>query len=304
MKQIHNENGFLENSPDSFDKEVRRRFVKSGNYMARLVQALEESLNELGVRTQGDSERHIQTQRMIEQMAMIIHDSMSASTRNYHSVQHVFDVAEGVADDPIAILAALFHDCVYYHVDGGISDLQWEHLKVYGDTFAKGDELPEYRVKGDPGSSDVLLRMVECIFGYPVNAVVTYRNGLNEFLSAVLCVRQLEPLLSLRTLAEIACCIEMTIPFRPDVTDQHGNVLSCSDRLFLQMLVTSKHFDLGMKDDDIVKAVQRAVRVSNEGMHELRSPLPHFRHCTHILFSFFAIHKMLRTLVPKTCCRF
>ena len=37
-----------------------------------------------------------------------------------------FDVAEGVADDPIAVLAALFHDAVYYHVDGGISDLQRE----------------------------------------------------------------------------------------------------------------------------------------------------------------------------------
>ena len=118
---------------------------------------------------------------MIEQMAIIIHDSMSVRTRNYHSVQHAFDVAEGVADDPIAILAALFHDCVYYHVDGGISVLQRHHLKIYEDAFAEGDKLPEYRVKGDRGSSDAMRRMVECIFGYPLNTVVTHRNGLNEF---------------------------------------------------------------------------------------------------------------------------
>ena len=186
-----------------------------------------------------------------------------------HSFIHAFitqfDVAEGVADDPIAVLAALFHDCVYYHVDGGISDLQRQHLKIYEDAFAAGDKLPEYRVKGDRGGdSDTLLRMVESIFGYPLNTVVTHQNGLNEFLSAVLCVRQLEPLLPLRTLAEIACCIEATIPFRPVVTDQYGNDLTCTDRLFLQMSVASSKYDLDMEDDELVEAVQRAVRVTNE----------------------------------------
>ena len=175
-----------------------------------------------------------------------------------------FDVAQGVADDPIAVLASLFHDCVYYHVDGGLSQLQLEHLKIYEDAFAGGDKLPEYRVKREHRKPDTILRMVETIFGYPLNTVVTHQNGLKEFLSAVLCVRQLEPLLPLSQLAEIACCIEATIPFRPVITDQHGNDLTCSDRLFLQMRVASSKFCLGLDDVKLIQAVQRAVRVANE----------------------------------------
>lgn len=255
--------GFLENTPDLLTgKEGRRRpAAKTGTYIARLILTIQDSLQKLGVQTATNQEKY---QRMIERMAIIIHDSMSASTRNYHSVQHVFDVAQGVADDPIAVLASLFHDCVYYHVDGGLSDMQRENLKIYEDAFATGDKMPEYRVKGDKGSSDTLLRMVENIFGYPLNTVVTHQNGLNEFLSAVLCVRQFEPILPLRTLAEIACCIEATIPFRRSVTDQYGNVLTCSDRLFLQMRVASSKFDLDMEEDELVESVQRAVRVANE----------------------------------------
>uniref|UniRef100_A0A7S3KX30 Uncharacterized protein n=1 Tax=Amphora coffeiformis TaxID=265554 RepID=A0A7S3KX30_9STRA len=268
MKQIHNELGFLENPPDNVAKEVRRRPVKTGTYIARLIQLIEDSLTKLGVRIQEDIENNL---RMIEHMAIIIHDSMSVSTRNYHSVQHVFDVAEGVADDPIAILAAIFHDCVYYHVDGRVSDLQRQHLKIYEDSLVKEDKLPEYHVKGDRGSSDTLLRMVECVFGYPHNTVVTHRNGLNEFLSAVICVRQLEPFLPLRELAEIACCIEMTIPFRPNITDQYGNELSCGDRLFLQMSAANSQFNLGMNDEQVVEAVQRAVRISNEDVSNFGS---------------------------------
>lgn len=87
MKQIHNELGFLEDDSTALlpDKE-RRRPVKSGTYIARLIQTIQNSLTKLGVDIQTDAEKHSQ---MIEQMAIIIHDSMSASTRNYHSVQHV-----------------------------------------------------------------------------------------------------------------------------------------------------------------------------------------------------------------------
>jgi hypothetical protein len=264
MKGIHRQTGtaFLGDSSDMLACKEKRRPVKLGTYIARLIETIQNALSKLGVDVQKDPER---SQKLIEGMAVVIHDTMSVSTRNYHSVQHVFDVSEGVPDDPIAILAALFHDCVYYHVDGGISDMQREKLQIYEDAFTQTDTMPEYRVIGGTGNSqDVLLRLVESIFGYPLNTVVTHQNGLNEFLSAVLAVRQLEPVLPLRTLAEIACCIEATIPFRTAVEDHYGNVLTAMDRLYVQMRVASSKFDLDMEDEEIIAAVQRAARMANE----------------------------------------
>jgi hypothetical protein len=200
-------------------------------------------------------------------------------------------VAAGVADDPIAVLASLFHDSVYFHVDGGLTDLQRQHLHIADASFACDREqyngsacLPEYRAKGmrdewveddDDDDDDTLLRMVESIFGYHPHSVVTHRNGLNEFLSAVVCVRLLEPLVSLRVLAELACCIEATIPFRPNITVKETNIadenkehtttiLTPADRLYQNLEVTNARFRLGMTAADMVRAVQRSVRVANE----------------------------------------
>lgn len=157
--------------------------------------------------------------------------------------------------------------------------MQREHLQIFEDAFAPScsssdGKAPEYRVKRDSSScgangnnnnhSDVVLRMVESIFGYPLNTVVTHQNGLNEFLSAVICARKLHGILPLTILAQLACCIEATIPFRPVTEDQYGYQMSCSDRLFMQMRVTNSKFDLELQEDELVKAVQRAVRVANE----------------------------------------
>ena len=90
MKHMHNELGFLEESPEAVPCVAsRRRPVKSGTYIARLVQTIENSLVKLGVNVQKSEEDVEEFSRRIEEMAIIIHDSMSASTRNYHSVQHV-----------------------------------------------------------------------------------------------------------------------------------------------------------------------------------------------------------------------
>ena len=84
-------------------------------YISRLILQMESCLNVL------DADNV--TYPRLESMAIFIHESMSSSSRNYHSVQHVFDISRNLRD-PIAILAALFHDCVYYHVDGGLTEIQ------------------------------------------------------------------------------------------------------------------------------------------------------------------------------------
>lgn len=61
--------------------------------------------------------------KQLERWAVLIHDSMSQISRNYHSVQHVFDLAQDQTD-PILILSAYFHDLVYHQVDGGFTEEQ------------------------------------------------------------------------------------------------------------------------------------------------------------------------------------
>ena len=89
-------------------------------YISRLVLQMETCLNALGARNV--------TMPRLETMAILVHDSMSASSRNYHSVQHVFDISRDLRDS-IAIMAAIFHDCIYFHVDGRLTDIQAKILE-------------------------------------------------------------------------------------------------------------------------------------------------------------------------------
>ena len=288
----------------------------------------------------------------LESMAILIYESMSISTRNYHSVQHIFDISQQL-DDPVAILAACFHDCIYYHVDGGLTPIQAYLLAgTYDDdnissssshqeaestaaegksmnshscntdrlsppkdkpnvhdsdrtgfTFRATKSLGTTATAGSVASTDndpatgkevgddghcsqrhlLLLQMVESIFGYQPNQVIHVGNGLNEFLSAVIAVRELSGLLSIDQLAQIACCIEATIPFRPVDKDSGKTHM---DRLYDRMVLTARKFQLkGLlatndeevdgnannadKDDakftypEIVKCIQRACILSN-----------------------------------------
>jgi hypothetical protein len=238
----------------------------------------------------------------MERMAILIHESMSLASRNYHSVQHVFDVIQNLTD-PVCILAALFHDCVYYHVDGGLSDRQLSILRDDVTMVAVVVEQQDAASVGKPTTTtatttgycqllpgwekrDELLHMVALIFG--VDQVpdqrLTPATGVNEFLSAVIAVRELEPLLPPSRLAEIACCIEATIPFRP-TSPETGTPM---DRLYDKMIKTRRtlphlfeptlaaspldDLDRGSAnegegdkyDPRIVRAVQRAVMLTNE----------------------------------------
>ena len=245
--------------------------AKRSTYIARLILCLEECLRPLGVSTL----THPDLLVSLERISCFIHESMSISSRNYHSVQHVFDVAEGMdEEDPIGVIAALFHDCVYYHVDGGLSDLQYDKLRGVISSQSGpvctnpgengGAHIPLYQAQTsnvvDTSKDNVVLSMVEKVFGYTQGQTVNHQNGLNEFLSAVICVRELEPFLSKAILAQLACCIEATIPFRPD-DKETGK--TCMEKLYDRMVSVNESFQLGMSQQELVQSIQRAADLSN-----------------------------------------
>jgi hypothetical protein len=53
----------------------------------------------------------------IERQAMLAHSAMENKRRAYHTASHVFHMCNGMS--PRQVLAAIFHDVVYYQLDGG-----------------------------------------------------------------------------------------------------------------------------------------------------------------------------------------
>lgn len=218
--------------------------ASTDTYISRLIIGMKNSLHALNAQATNDQ---------LEAWAIFIHESMSNSSRNYHSVQHVFDLAQD-QEDPILVLSAFFHDCIYYHVDGGFSAYQASALKDV--IIHKGSDL--YLNPATTRENDFLLAMVESIFGFKAGQEVDHMTGLNEFLSTVVAIRKLEPVLNRTVLCQIACCIEATIPFRP--TTEQGTPM---DRLYARLQETNIQFNLCMNDEMLVESVQRAVCLQN-----------------------------------------
>lgn len=172
------------------------------------------------------------------------------ASRNFHSVSHVFDVAKGQTD-PILILSAYFHDLIYHSVDGGFSD---EQDNILSNVFSQeGSDLHLSReIDGD-----TLLQIVIRIFGLTPGQEL--KGVVNEFLSAVIACRELEEVLGLKQLVQIACCIEATVPFRsPNLQGK-----TAREQLYERLQDTNEEFGLDLTEDEMVSAVQRATQMAN-----------------------------------------
>jgi len=141
-----------------------------------------------------------------ERMATLVHQSMSPRTRSYHTSDHVFDMCEGA--NARQTLAGLFHDLVYYQLDGGFPSGVAHRLKD-----VVRDEQGTITIRPFAADDDV---MVLCagIFGFQVGQTLSVYAGLNEFMSALVAGHQLHKYLQPTDLIGVMACIEATIPFR------------------------------------------------------------------------------------------
>ncbi len=187
----------------------------------------------------------------VERMAMLIHHSMDHGRRVYHTSTHVFDLCVGM--NPRQTLAVLFHDLVYYQLDGG---------------FPKSTEtLLQRVVRVERGvlavrpldASDQGAAICAGIFGFKSGQTLPLYGGMNEFLSAVVATRTLTPYLPLADIIAIVTCIEATIPFR---------MRNAAGREMLEMLAervaeVSRAVGLAPDAADIDCAVTDAAVLSN-----------------------------------------
>ncbi|MBW3584342.1 MAG: hypothetical protein KY448_00455 [Cyanobacteria bacterium 0813] len=197
----------------------------------------------------------------LEQIAELIIQTMRGPWRYFHTSEHIFEVGGSV--DPIEVLAALFHDLVYVQVDQGVSF----NISSALSPFVK--EVRSQLVIRDETElpNDAMYHLVASVFGFMPGKALSPFAGQNEFLSAVIAAKCLEPFLPASTIAEIAACIEATIPFRP--LSPRG--LSAIELLHQRLVSGNRDFKLGWSDAQTVEIVKRAVRLANRDVENFAS---------------------------------
>ncbi|HAT13207.1 MAG TPA: hypothetical protein DCS91_06215 [Microcoleaceae bacterium UBA11344] len=198
----------------------------------------------------------------LEQIAELIIQTMRGPWRYFHTSEHIFEVGGSV--DPIEVLAALFHDLVYVQVDQGvgfnISSALCPFVKEVRSHLIIRDEaeLPK----------DAIYQLVASVFGFIPGQILSPFAGQNEFLSAIIAGKSLEPFLPASAIAQIAACIEATIPFR----GVSASGLRAIELLHQRLVSVNRDFNLGWSDAATAEIVKRSVRLANRDVENFASP--------------------------------
>lgn len=219
----------------------------------RLIATFADALSRLGLTPPAST---------VEQAAQIVHQAMAGRARLFHTHDHVFELVAGA--DPLETLAGLFHDVVYTQVDGAPPSSLMSLIGGAATPTPGG-----FRVEPAEATDHVLI-ITHRIFGLVPGAVLSPFAGVNEWLSALVAARILRPVLTLGQLAQVAACIEATIPFRP--TNDAGE--SPLDQLATRLALADQEFSLGMDKSLVTSAVERACRVGNRDVENFAEPDP------------------------------
>jgi hypothetical protein len=189
----------------------------------------------------------------IAETAELIIQTMSGVWRFFHTPEHIFEV--GKSGDAIEVLSALFHDSIHVQADVGV-DINIGRVIA---PYVREDDkclciLSASRLPDDP-----TFALVCQIFGFEPEQMLLPNKGQNEFLSALVAGKCLEHALGGAVIAQIAACIEVTIPFRPrSIAGQ-----TSAEQLRARLVGVNERFTFGWSLDELDTAVRRAVRLAN-----------------------------------------
>ncbi|AMC33591.1 hypothetical protein [Janthinobacterium sp. B9-8] len=200
----------------------------------------------------------------IEHLAVLVHRVMENRTRKYHTAAHIFELCEDLSARPQ--LAALFHDLVYYQLDGSFPKKIAPLLNNVCHIENGGFILQEL-------NNDALVMCAD-IFNFKPHQALPLYGGMNEFLSAVVAVRLMQPYLPMSDLIAIVACIEATIPFRG--SDENGK--DCSELLAEKVSIQSKKWLTELTDAEadeyLAQVMQEAISLSNIDVGGFAEPNP------------------------------
>lgn len=201
-----------------------------------------------------------------ERLAIMVHRSMDPKTRSYHTADHVFYMCEGMSSHQV--LAALFHDVVYVQLDGDFPHAVAHTLDAvrYEAGVISLTNVPP---------QDRALRLCAALFGFQRGEVLGLYSGLNEFLSALVASRLLQPHVGEADLVRIVAAIEATIPFRARRSPGHGPAEVLAQRVAQWLEVERVLLPAGQSADSFVhSAVKAAVVLANRDVSGFAQPDP------------------------------
>lgn len=227
--------------------------MQAGN-VQKLISIFEQSFKRLDV--QVSLER-------LEVLAVTIHRGMTAQARHFHTLEHVFAFVD--SNEPIGILASLYHDIVYYQVDMGFAPHIWELISPYI-SHVDGDFCVSDKISAD----DHLANLTLDVFGLHPGQRLISMAVLNEFLSALVLNRQLGDLLSLKDILRMNLCIEATIPFRGSTPDGKNYFDLMEQRL---PEIAARH-GIDLSEDEVIDTLRIAVTFGNKDIENFAEADP------------------------------
>ncbi len=200
----------------------------------------------------------------LERIAVLVHRVMSYQSREFHTLEHVFgfiDEGSGPQRDPELVLAAIFHDLIYYQVDDGVPPEIESLLEDYL-------ELREGQVflRATVSSEDLPFRVARALFGFEAGRAVQSLGGLNEFLSTLVMLRLLVDHFPLAELLAASACIAASLPFRGP--DEGGRSMA---ELLERRLASIAESERLILDRSALQAmIHRAVAFANADVRDFR----------------------------------
>ena len=188
----------------------------------------------------------------LNQISQIIVETMEGNNRYFHSFDHILTLIK--TDDPLIILAALFHDLIYIQVDQQIRF----NLTPYLNSFIE-EKNGDLFIKSNFNNKEKELEIILRIFDVNKEDNLSQFRGINEFLSALSAAMILSPYLPLVIITRLVTIIELTIPFRkPKKKD-----LSIIQQLQKRLEGVNEQFHLGLEKADIILTITQAVELAN-----------------------------------------
>jgi len=202
----------------------------------------------------------------IEQMAVNVHSAMGTPRRRYHCSEHALYLCRGMA--PLQVLAAVFHDVVYYQLDGGFPARVAHYFTPI--VSVQGNDLILLRQEPD----DQGIQLCLDLFDFAPGQALPLFRGMNEFLSAAVAVRMLEPHLNAAQMITVLACIEATIPFRAREADGQDSVSALAARVRTQACARMGYQPGAALEAFVDGVMTAAVTLSNRDVGSFAEPQP------------------------------
>lgn len=184
-------------------------------------------------------------------ISRLITETMGGVNRYFHNFQHILMFANH--EDPMIIIAALFHDLIYIEVDGKIPF----NLTSYLTPFIQ-EKLGGFFIKNKPDKPSQYVEIALAIFGLNLGDNLSKFRGKNEFLSALCLAQVFDGDLPLSIIVGLMAMIELTIPFRGKKKD-----LTPPQNLEIRLRKVNQEFFLNLSEKEIIEIVIQGVKFAN-----------------------------------------